>query len=212
MTILCSWNKNKFQSFRSQVTSWSTFLLACLSIFPPLLPHISIPLGAKQCKNTSIANQWNSFPLLVLSGNFTCTFACVTTDACIATQSKVRPNWFLTRRLDSNEITRRGDDLAHFTCTVRLGHHEACLCPDNIHKPEIHHLLELIIAGVGHYSIIVKTSVKWPRDGGKIDFEVISVSLPSSHAQRCSAHPCAGTWCQKSSARLIKKAINFYSS
>jgi len=60
------------------------------------------------------------------------------------------------------EVTTCGDDLAHFTFTICLGHHEVCLCPDNIHKPEIHCPLELIIASVGHYGITAKTCVKRP--------------------------------------------------
>lgn len=57
---------------------------------------------------------------------------------------------------------------------------QSCLCPNNIHKPEICHQLELVIARVSHYSIIVKIFVKWYQDGRKIDSEVISVSRPSA--------------------------------
>lgn len=73
---------------------------------------------------------------------------------------------------------------------VCLGHHKVWLCPDNTHNSETHHLLDLIIASIGHYS---ETSVKWPQDRRKIDFEAVPVPLPPSRAERCSARPCPGT-------------------
>ena len=102
-----------------------------------------------------------------------------------APQSKVTSNWFLKRRLDCNEVIMRGVDIAHFICTICLGHHKVCKHPDKICKLEIHHPLELISTSKGYYSIAVKTCMKWPQDERKRNSEIISIPVPGS----CAAQP-----------------------
>lgn len=95
VTILCSWNKNKFQSFRSQVKADLLFFWLASPSF-----HLFSPTSLFICVQSSV----KILPLQI-SGIFcfvspsrqlhvhfcTCRYSCTY----YTSKSKVRPNWFL---------------------------------------------------------------------------------------------------------------------